>query len=392
MFSNNFNNNDINANNNLNNNGRFAGIARAVKTSCMKTYKNLWKQLISCENLEIAFRKARKGKTKKAYVKDFEGSLKENLLLLSSELALQTYKPRPLKTIIIKDPKTRKISKAEFRDRVIHHTLCNIIEPIFDKSFIHDSYANRKGKGALKALQRFDCFKRKVSRNNKRLMFVLKADIKRYFESVDQKILLEMIEKKIKDSAVLWLIKKILDNHGKNGIGMPLGNLTSQFFANVYLNKLDWFVKQKLNAKYYMRYVDDFVILHHNKEALESYKEKIQEFLKGLKLELHEGKSKIKALSKGVGFLGFRVFYYHKLLKKSNAHRSMKRLIALKRLFDKGDINYDSAYARVEGWLAYAKIGNTYKLRNKILDNFRQLFENRIASVEIDRWLKASNA
>ncbi len=391
MFGSNY-NNDINANNSLNNNGRFAGIAWAFKVSCMKTYKNLWKQLISYENLWAAFRKARKGKTKKAYVKDFESSLKENLLLLSSELALQTYEPRPLKTIIINDPKTRKISKAEFRDRVIHHALCNIIEPIFDKSFIHDSYANRKGKGALKALQRFDSFKRKVSRNNKRFAFALKADIKRYFESVNQKILLEIIEKKIKDSNVIWLIKRILDNHGENGIGMPLGNLTSQFFANIYLNELDTFVKNDLKIKYYMRYVDDFVILHHNKEVLEDYKERIRELLQSLNLGLHEGKSKIKALSEGVGFLGFRVFYYHKLLKKSNARRSMTRLIALKRLFNKGDINYDSAHARIEGWPTYAKIGNTYKLRNKIWDSFWQLFENRIASVEIDRWLKASNA
>ena len=155
--------------------------------------RDLWQELCSYENLILAFKKARKHKTAKDYVVEFENNLKDNLLLLRSELLLHSYAPKPLKTFIVRDPKTRKISKSDFRDRVIHHALCNIIEPIFEKSFIYDSYANRLGKGSLKALQRFDCFKRKVSKNNTRVCYVLKADIKHYFQTVNHEVLLNII-------------------------------------------------------------------------------------------------------------------------------------------------------------------------------------------------------
>ena len=248
----------------------------------MKTFNNLWNKLCSYETLLRAFQKARKGKTKKAYVKEFEANLEENISALRTELLLRSYQPAPLKTFIIRDPKTRKISKSAFRDRVVHHAFCNIIEPIFDKRFIHDSYANRKGKGTLKAIQRFDEFKRKVTKNNTRIGYVLKADIYHYFDEVGQNILLKVIKKRIKDRKVIWLIKKILDNHSvqTTGKGMPLGNLTSQFFANLYLNELDQFVKHTLRAKYYIRYVDDFVILHEKQQQLVVWKLAIDLFLK----------------------------------------------------------------------------------------------------------------
>ena len=201
----------------------------------------------------------------------------------------------------------------------MHHALCNIIEPIFEKSFIYDSCANRLSKGTLKALQRFDFFKRKASRNNKEKCYVLKADIQKYLENVEHEILLSIIKKRISDKRVIWLIRKILVNSSPQNKGMPLGNLTSQFFANVYLNDFDWFVKTKLKAKYYIRYVDDFVIFEADKQKLEFYKEAINTFLKSkLKIQLHQDKSKILKLGRTLNFLGFRVFYYHKLLKKSN--------------------------------------------------------------------------
>ena len=178
----------------------------------MKTYKNLWQDLCSYENLELAYKKARKHKTTKDYVIEFEMDLESNLSLLRSELLLHSYQPRPLVNFTVRDPKTRKISKSDFRDRVVHHALCNVIEPIFDKAFICDSYANRKGKGSLKALQRFDYFKRKASRNNLVSCYILKADIKKYFESVNHNVLLMTIKKKIKDNKVIWLINKILNN------------------------------------------------------------------------------------------------------------------------------------------------------------------------------------
>ena len=172
----------------------------------------LWNRLCSYNNLYLAYKNARKHKTTRDYVISFEKNLKDNLLLLRSELLLHSYRPNPLVNFIIRDPKTRKISKSDFRDRIIHHALCNIIEPIFEKGFIFDSYANRKGKGSLKAIERFDFFKRKSSRNNTRKCFVLKADIRKYFENVNHSVLINIIKKKIKDNNVLGVIRKILNN------------------------------------------------------------------------------------------------------------------------------------------------------------------------------------
>src|SRR3989344_3710410 len=159
---------------------------------------SLFEQLCHYDNLYWAYWKARKGKTQQKYVLDFEEKLQDNLLLLQQELQSQTYYPKPLQTSILRDPKTRKISKSDFRDRVVHHALCNIIEPLFDRTFIFDSYASRKGKGTLRAVQRFDTFKRKVSHNNTRPCFVLKADIKHYFETVDHNILFRLLKKNVK--------------------------------------------------------------------------------------------------------------------------------------------------------------------------------------------------
>src|SRR3989338_5876038 len=185
----------------------------------MDYIRDLWQELCSYDNLFLAFKKARKHKTTLDYVKLFEKHLEDNLLVLRSELLFLCYEPKPLVDFLIRDPKTRKISKSDFRDRVVHHALCNIIEPIFEKSFIHDSYANRIGKGTLKALKRFDFFKRKSSKNNTANCYVLKADIKKYFENVDHGILMNIIRKKIGDKRVLWLIKKILVNYKLGGGG-----------------------------------------------------------------------------------------------------------------------------------------------------------------------------
>lgn len=174
--------------------------------------ENVYEELCSYENLETAFNRARRGKTLKPYVIEFEQKLKENLLELRNELLLQTYRPQPLKTFILRDPKTRKISKSAFRDRVVHHAICNIIEPVFDKRFIYDSFANRLRKGTLNAVKRFDEFKRKVSQNNTIGCYVLKADVKSYFDTVNHQILLQILEKRINDKKLMWLIRKIFDN------------------------------------------------------------------------------------------------------------------------------------------------------------------------------------
>ncbi len=173
---------------------------------------NLYNQIISFENLILAWKKARKGKTKKIYVLDFEEDLFYNLMALHYELKYQSYRPKPLKTFVLRDPKTRKISKSDFRDRIIHHALVGIIEPIFDKSFICDSCANRIGKGTSYALKRFEKFQRKTTKNFTKEAYCLKADIKHYFREVDRNILTSIISRKIKDEDVLWLIKKIIAN------------------------------------------------------------------------------------------------------------------------------------------------------------------------------------
>ena len=305
----------------------------------MKTYSNLFEKLCSIENLRTAFNKAKKGKSKKWYVEEFEYNLDSELSKLKIELEDQRYKPKPLKRFIMRDPKTRVIHASAFRDRVIHHAICNIIEPIFEKVFIYDTFANRKNKGAHSGLKRFDKFKRKVSRNGELLRnakdnnmivgYALKADIRHYFDTVDLEILMKTIRKKIKDDKVLQVIKTILDNHDFKikGKGMPLGNLTSQFFANVYLSELDYYIKHNLKIHYYIRYVDNFVTLHWSKEKLLLYKWLINNFLKQrLKLELHPEKSKLIPLHNGVNLLGFRIFYHYRLPRKSNLRNFEEKL------------------------------------------------------------------
>jgi RNA-directed DNA polymerase len=384
LVVNNLNNNsNANGNNNLNNNTRFLRIAQAPR--------HMYNELCSYTNLLQAFKKAKKGKTKKHYVKTFQKQLKENLLNLQNELRFHTYQPKPLQTFILKDPKTRKISKSSFKDRIVHHALHTIIEPYFEKTFIHDSYANRKGKGTLKAIHRLNHFKRKVSKNNTKACFVLKADIKHYFPTIDHTILLYLIKKKVHDERVLWLISVILANHQTTlqGKGMPLGNLTSQFFANIYLHELDFFIKYTLKAKHYIRYVDDFVILHKEKNKLQTYKTKINTFLKHhLQLQLHTTKTRILHIRQGIPFLGLRIYQNHQLIQKKNLRKLKKKLAKLYTTHAQGTTTYDHLYDVHEGWNAHAKQANTYKLRTRILHTFASTFPGHISYKDINRYHK----
>ncbi len=355
----------------------------------MKENNYSYAELYSYDNLLLAFKKARKGKTLRPEVIEFERNLNENLLQLRMELLFHAYRPEPLKSFLIRDPKTRIINKSAFRDRVVHHALCNIIEPLFEKRFIYDSYANRKGKGTLAALKRFDEFKRKVSHNNKRACFVLKADIKHYFEEVSHHHLLSILKMRILDKDIIRLIQIILSNFQskEKSKGMPLGNLTSQFFANVYLHELDFFVKQRLNVKYYLRYVDDFVLLHTSKEKLEEYKLKLQEFLQTkLVLQLHPQKSRIIPLYCGIGFLGMRIFFYHRLLQKKNIFSFWRKWKILQKKYWLKEVLYDAIYDFIEGWIAYAKLADTYGLRQKLLQKFEQSFPREVSAKEVSRY------
>lgn len=354
----------------------------------------LYYKICSFENLLSAFKKARKGKTTKEYVIEFEKNLKVNLLQLRTELLFHGYKPRPLQSFIIHDPKTRKISKSAFRDRVVHHALCNVIAPIFEKGFINDSFANRIGKGAFKAIERFDLFQRIVSKNYSKKVFVLKADIKKYFDNVNHELLLSVIKKKILDEKVIWLIRKILANYSiQERRGMPLGNLTSQFFANVFLNELDQFVKHNLKAKYYIRYVDDFVILDRHPGILQRYMGEIRIFLNNkLLLELHPDKSRIIPANKGIEFLGMRLFPHYKLLKKKNLGKFYRKLDLFYTDYNNKNANYDIIYNSLEGWCAYATNANTYKLRKRIMKMVEDKFGNEVSTKEINRLRKMNIA
>ncbi len=314
------------------------GIVHNVGTNIqMKTYPKLYDQICSINNLANAWRNARKRKTKKFYVIEFEKDVRNNLLQLREELLNQTYKPKPLVNFVVRDPKTRKISKSAFRDRIVHHAVVRVIEPIFEKIFIYDSCANRLGKGNLFALQRFDKFKRKVSENGNCLYnkfndknfifgYCLKADIKHYFQEVDREILIKIIQEKITCERTINLIRLILNNLDGDR-GMPLGNLTSQFFANVYLNELDYFAKHKLKAKYYIRYADDFVILSRDNEWLKSILPNISNFLQDkLELQLNPNKISIKTLASGVDFLGWVHFLDHRILRNNTKRRMFRNI------------------------------------------------------------------
>ena len=217
---------------------------------------------------------------------------------------------------------------------------------------------------------------KKVYDSNSIEGYIFKADLKHYFETVDHEILIKILRKKIRDESLIWLIKQILNNFGgkEKGKGMPLGNYTSQFFANVYLNELDYFVKHNLKVKYYIRYVDDFVILHKNRNKLEYYyKPKVRVYIKTLNLEIHPDKSNIIPLHKGTQFLGYRIFYHHKLLRKRNLKKFDKRFKIHLKAYRKGIITKEELLEKLQGWFGYSQWANTYKLRAEILRKIEKI-------------------
>lgn len=343
----------------------------------MKTYKNLFSQIISFENLLLAHQKASKGKRFNKTVADFTLRLESNLFDLQKELENQIYKPKGYTTFYIFDSKKRMISAAHYRDRVVHHALCNIIQPIFENTFIEDSYANRKGKGTHSAIKRFQSFMQKNE-------YVLKCDIRKYFPSIDHEKLKQIIRRKIACQQTLWLIDTIIDNSNKqekidflseNELdrrrGLPIGNLTSQYFANIYLNEFDHFVKEKLGARYYLRYVDDFVLLDSDKQKLHEWKKEIDVFLESYHLRLHLTKSRIIPVSEGVSFLGQQVFRRFRLLKSENVRRFRKRLKKNIDLFQRNQLSIDKFEARLNSWKGHAAQADTYHLQAQVFESVK---------------------
>ena len=341
----------------------------------MKTYKKFFNKICSFDNLHLAYLKARKAKRYRSCVLEFSRNLEENLLNIQSNLINLIYKPGPYKEFIIYDSKKRQIKAPEFSDRIVHHALLNIIEPIFDRGFIYDSYACRKNKGVHRAVKRLEYFLRSLSVKSwvqeeeyktRPRIYCLKCDISKYFESINHEILFNLLKKKIADQKVLILFKKIIDSIPSEK-GIPIGNLTSQFFANVYLNELDQFIKHCLRCRYYLRYMDDFLILDFHKKKLHQTKEIIRGFLKDeLKLELHPQKTNIFPTNKGIDFLGYVVFDHYKLLRKSTVKRFLNRTKFYKRKLIERKISKKQFNFSLNAWLGYAGFANSYQLRKNL--------------------------
>lgn len=288
-----------------------------------KIFHNIFSEIISLENLFLAWDEFKKGKRNKLDVQEFEYNLENNIFQLHHELKTKTYQHSYYTAFSIQDPKPRKIHKTCVKDRVLHHAVFRILYFIFDKSFIFDSYSCRIKKGTHRAINRLENFCGKLSKNNTKNIFVLKCDIRKFFDSVDQLILLKLIKKKIQDDNIIWLIAKIIKSFEKEkDRGLPLGNVTSQLFANIYLNELDQFIKHKLKVKYYVRYCDDFVILSDNNQNLEKFISQIRDFLKQtLKLVLHPDKIIIRKYHQGIDFLGYVVFPHYRVLRTKTRQR-----------------------------------------------------------------------
>ncbi|MBI3162913.1 MAG: RNA-dependent DNA polymerase [Chloroflexi bacterium] len=353
-------------------------------------------QLHDWDNLLLAYRKAAKGKRGHADVAEFEYRLEENLLQLQSELQSQTYQPGKYHSFYIHDPKKRLISAAPFRDRVVHHALCNLIEPIFEKSFISDSYANRVGKGTHKAIDRAQGFAR-------RFKYVLTCDVKQFFPSIDHEIMLAILTrtrtspdvrmasikfKSLETFESVWLIQKILQSgagvlqeeydmawfEGDNLFsilrprGLPIGNLTSQFWANCYLNPFDHFVKRELRCKGYVRYVDDFLLFSNDKAQLNEWRGQIIERLGKYRLTLHESKCQPRPVTEGIPFLGFVVYPAYRLLKQQKGIAFQRKYKLAKQARRRGELTFAQLTASAQGWVNHVRYANTWNLRLTLLN------------------------
>ena len=348
----------------------------------LKTYRNLYPQVCAWENIELAYRRARKGKRARKPAATFEFDRERNLTELQQELRRKSYQPGPYHSFVIHEPKRRLISAAPFRDRVVHHALCNVIERIFERRFIHDSYANRIGKGTHRALDRCTYFSR-------RYRYALPCDVRQYFPSIDHAILRRILARYLADSDVMWLIDGILESGvgvlseeydvvwfpgddllaAARPRGLPIGNLTSQFWANCYLDTLDQFVKRELKCPAYLRYVDDMLFFADDKRQLWEWRTAVIHFLAGLRLTLHENCAQPRPVTEGIPFLGFIVYPDHRRLKRRKGvyfERRFRRLVAE---CAAGRLAFEDLDAAVRGWVNHARTGDTWGLRGAVLES-----------------------
>lgn len=333
-------------------------------------------------NLWLAFGKASKGRRSHPSVAEFEYNLENELVCLRDELRDATYTPGGYRSFTVHEPKRRKISAAPFRDRVVHHALINIIGPMLERKFIFDSYANQIGKGTHKALDRCTYFMRRYE-------YVLPCDIKQFFPAIDHQILYSILANTIKDEKALNLISQIIAS-GKGILteeyepvifagddlfslsrprGLPIGNLTSQFWANVYMNELDQFLKRTLKVRAYLRYVDDFLLFSNNKRELHEWRAALIQYLAGLRLTIHEGSAHASLTNAGIPFLGFIVFPGHRRLKPAKGYAFRRRWKHLRLEFLANNITAEQLKVRAVAWANHARYGDTWNLRRALLNS-----------------------
>lgn len=299
----------------------------------------MYDKLISLENLFFSWNEFKRGKQSKIDVQVFERYLEDNIFALHEELRSGSYHHGNYKTLFINDPKPRIISKPTVKDRIVHHLVFKELETVFDPSFIYHSYSSRKDRGTHLAVRNLAKSLRRVSRNYTRPAYALKCDIRKFFPSIHHKKLIELIKKKISDEKLLLLIEEIIGSFSTPANlsifnepitekrGIPLGNVTSQIFANIYLNELDWFIKRKLKAREYFRYADDFIIVHERVDYLENILVQIDRFLKSeLKIQLHPQKIEIRKFRQGIDFLGYVVLPHHIVLRTKTKKRMLKKV------------------------------------------------------------------
>lgn len=287
----------------------------------MKRIGNLWPKIVSFDNLLLAYYKARKGKKQRDAVAAFSLNLEQELLDLQYQLVNGCYVPGAYRQFIIRERKPRLISAAPFVDRVVHHAVMNVLEPILDKRFYYHSYACRKNKGVHKAVDQYQIWAKQYS-------YVLKLDIRRYFPSICHPQLKLQLARIIKDNKLLSLLTLIIDASPspEKGIGLPIGNLTSQYFANLYLNNIDLWICQQPAAKAYIRYVDDMIVLGNNKQALWQFKRKLEVELKILGLVIHKSKQQLMRTTERVDILGYKISQNRRWLRNDNGIRFQRKL------------------------------------------------------------------
>lgn len=341
-----------------------------------KTYKNLWPDIIDFGSLLHAWSRTEKGRRRQHDVLAFKANLEPNLINIQNHLIYKTYETGPYKDFQIYEPKQRTVSALPLKDRVVQHSLVGVIEPIFESRFIAQSYACRPGKGAHQGADKVQTYMREVKREHGQV-YALKADIAKYFPSVCHDVLRRLLRRRIACPDTLWLLDQIISSTDDEGSllprGIPIGNLTSQLFANIYLHELDMFAKNDLREARYVRYMDDFVVIHHDKDHLHSVRADIEHFLwseLGLRTN---SKTQVFPIEKkggrGLDFLGYRIWPTHRALRKDSIQRMRKKMKYMAKLYGLGQMEAPAIQAVVRSWVGHAKHADTYDLRRNVLGN-----------------------